>query len=494
MLAHRRPQAKKNNQPMTYEALLAEVKRKEELEKENAKPKKAVSAATKPQDIEPLTSLETKPKTDEEKKKLFNELLDHFQVQHDSSFNDFVIYMAKDIRYKQVRKMNDKLQRFREYKAKLKSEKENSELTDGKKSFKVLLQSCKSMLIGVDTIEGAAAVLGEKAEWKVLESYPDSRKEMLETAFEELAKEVQATKDMMGRAHKESFERLVRQKVHSNDVKVEWVWEDARIQNVFKSHAACVFFGDGPECKEIFEKHFKVKREVKLKEVQMKKKLEEVKKEEEEKKQLELKNQDENKERIAKIALDLQKMRDQIKKNKEKQVEKKKETEEKDARTESETTKSDEKEDAEENSKEKKGKKEEEPVDASSFASDDIWTANKKNKEKDKSKSKSRSRSRKRDRRKKKRSRSRSPSESESESRSRSKSKSRGCSKKSKHKKSRRRDRDRDRDRDRSRKEKEKEKEKKRKSSKKSSKKRKRHKRSPSPSSASDSDSDSRSD
>jgi len=69
MLAHRRPQAKKNNQPMTYEALLAEVKRKEELEKENAKPKKAVSAATKPQDIEPLTSLETKPKTDEEKKK-----------------------------------------------------------------------------------------------------------------------------------------------------------------------------------------------------------------------------------------------------------------------------------------------------------------------------------------------------------------------------------------------------------------------------------------
>lgn len=84
----------RDNQPITYQALLDNEKKKIEDEKEKIG-KKPVVVVAKPQDIEPLKELKSKPSVDEAKKQLFVDMLDHFQVQHDSSFNDFVIYLAK---------------------------------------------------------------------------------------------------------------------------------------------------------------------------------------------------------------------------------------------------------------------------------------------------------------------------------------------------------------------------------------------------------------
>lgn len=184
------------SQPFSFKALLEAEERKRVEEKQRDQESVAAKQQHEPPDrIIPLTVMESQPETKEQKRQIFIDMLRHFQVQHDAKWNDYVIFLVKDVRYKLLKNMNEKLQCFRQYTGHLKQLEEDANIAIGRRELEALLEASKNVLISCTCVEDAQKKLGHTAGWKSLDSYSTIRREIFDAYAVKLAKEVRETKE-----------------------------------------------------------------------------------------------------------------------------------------------------------------------------------------------------------------------------------------------------------------------------------------------------------
>lgn len=253
----------------SYSAVVASDKKAQE-EKEKASYAAMEAERTRrpaPEDVLPLLELTSPPETDEERRALFEAMLQHYDPGPAATWNEYVLHWVKDVRYKAVKGMDIKLQIFREYMAKVKVREEEREKASAYKALEAHMEIHKASFVGLSE-EDVFKALALAPAWERLAARPEERAQAVRRYTEKLAQEVERTKaSFFDATYKEAFSKVVRDKLKDTSFKADLPWDHPEIQLLFAKEASVVYFAGTGECRTLFDKLVGPRREQRQKEL-----------------------------------------------------------------------------------------------------------------------------------------------------------------------------------------------------------------------------------
>lgn len=217
-------------------------------------------------------------------------MLKHFEVQPNSNWNDFVLYLVKDVRFKAVKKMSQRMKLFGLYKSSLKlihDEKAKMEeakiLEDARTNLKKLLQVRRLELMKCEHFLEAAKILGDEHDFKALDKTPKIREQIFEDYMQELKEEMHETKEKINQHHREIFEGVIQESLASGKLTLDATWDSKEVRSLCRVSHSYQFLGH-EECKSLFLNVMTKESKERIKQDEEKKLLAEKKRTEEEEK------------------------------------------------------------------------------------------------------------------------------------------------------------------------------------------------------------------